>query len=427
MTTIPSLDSVTDIMDSDLLLVTQSDGTSYKLSGSEVNKRHKAVSASSTTITGAAPLKANNIIHIQFTADLTASDGATALAISYNGTPYTVKKAKDGALTDYLAFEVSTGVYKYLQAYTTLDLLYDGTYLIVVGNPIVLSGAGYTIFANGTLNKSDVGLNNVDNTADADKSVKNSTWATKIGTDQSHPGVGSATDPVYIDSDGEVQQCTAIVDPAVRTYGIYHSGAATIASNVASFSLTAPAGLVASAGTTIKVTFVQELEDASAINSVSLSFGGATGTIKAARGGSLVNLASHQFTGGHYNSNKPHKVWDEYTTLELMWTGTEWLVMGNPVVCSYTSSDRSYLVLTDGFFKEWGHLSQTPARTFQTDITVFITHKTYYTILVTPNSNGLVAYYWCNELNSSGKINVNFTGNQSGDKTSAVNWCFMGL
>ena len=40
-------------------------------------------------------------------------------------------------------------MYKYLQAYTTLELLYDGTQFVIIGNPVVLSGTDYSIFADG--------------------------------------------------------------------------------------------------------------------------------------------------------------------------------------------------------------------------------------------------------------------------------------
>lgn len=56
-----------------------------------------------------------------------------------------------------------------------------------------------------TLSKSDVGLGNVDNTADSSKSVKNSQYAQKIGTDSSHPQIGWSKQPVYVDSNGELQ------------------------------------------------------------------------------------------------------------------------------------------------------------------------------------------------------------------------------
>lgn len=71
-----------------------------------------------------------------------------------------------------------------------------------------------------SVTKSQVGLGNVDNTADADKSVNyagsagsagsatNATYATKIGTSSSHPSVGSSTNPVYVNSAGTLTSCS---------------------------------------------------------------------------------------------------------------------------------------------------------------------------------------------------------------------------
>ena len=69
-TTIPALSSVTDILDTDLVMVTHSNGESFKIAGSEINKRNQAVIASSTTVTGA-PLKTGNIVRVYFTEDPT--------------------------------------------------------------------------------------------------------------------------------------------------------------------------------------------------------------------------------------------------------------------------------------------------------------------------------------------------------------------
>lgn len=148
--TVPALDATTDIVDTDMLLVTHSDGTSEKISGSEINKRSKIIIASTTTVTGT-PLKTGNAVRIYFTADVTGSDTTTTLQINYNNTNYNVKVPRNGALENFVAFNLggSPAVYKYLQAYTTLELLFDGTNFVIDGNPLVLSGTDYSIFADG--------------------------------------------------------------------------------------------------------------------------------------------------------------------------------------------------------------------------------------------------------------------------------------
>ena len=149
-TTIPALSSVTDILDSDLVMVTHSNGESFKIAGSEINKRNQAVIASSTTLTGA-PLKTGNIVRVYFTADITGSNTSTGLTLNYNGVNKSVKVPKNGTLANFVASDLggSPTVYKYLQAHTTLELLYDGTQFIIIGNPVVLSSSDYTIYADG--------------------------------------------------------------------------------------------------------------------------------------------------------------------------------------------------------------------------------------------------------------------------------------
>ena len=160
MSTIPGLSSVDDILDSDLVMITHANGQSYKMAGSDINKRNQAVIASNTTLTGA-PLKTGNVVRAYFTADLVAANSSTALSLSYNSVSYPVKVPKDGALVNYTPFEVDTNTYKYLQAYTTLELLYDGTNFIVLNNPVVISGSGFNIHADGTGKVNEVAANNM--------------------------------------------------------------------------------------------------------------------------------------------------------------------------------------------------------------------------------------------------------------------------
>lgn len=148
--TIPSLDPVTDILDTDKIMVTQSSGQTYTIDGASFNKRNQAVIANSTTLTGA-PLKTGNIVRAYFTADITGVNTTTGLVLNYNGTNKNVKVPKDGALVNFTAQNMggSPTVYKYLQAYTTLELLYDGTNFVIIGNPVVISGSDFTYYADG--------------------------------------------------------------------------------------------------------------------------------------------------------------------------------------------------------------------------------------------------------------------------------------
>ena len=106
------------------------------------------LSTATKTLTGST-LEAGSSVRVMFTADITGTDTTTGLSLVYNGSPIAVKVNKNGSLSNFVAVETSTGVFKYLQAYTVLDLLYDGTQFIINGNPIVLSSTDYTIYANG--------------------------------------------------------------------------------------------------------------------------------------------------------------------------------------------------------------------------------------------------------------------------------------
>lgn len=161
-TTIPALSSVTDILDSDLVMITHSNGESFKIAGSEINKRNQAVIASGTTITGA-PLKTGNIVRVYFTADITGSNTSTGLTLNYNGVNKSVKVPKNGTLANFVASDLggSPTVYKYLQAHTTLELLYDGTQFIIIENPVVISGSNFRIHADGSGLVDTVASNNM--------------------------------------------------------------------------------------------------------------------------------------------------------------------------------------------------------------------------------------------------------------------------
>ena len=102
----------------------------------------------SPSISGKA-LTSGMTIKVMFTADVSGVDTTTALAITYNSNSYNVKVAKNGSLIDFVATEVATSTYKYLQAYTVLEFYYDGTNFIILENPVVLSTDDYKIYADG--------------------------------------------------------------------------------------------------------------------------------------------------------------------------------------------------------------------------------------------------------------------------------------
>jgi hypothetical protein len=104
--------------------------------------------ASSTTIKGA-QLYNGCSIKVLFTSAITGSDTTTPMSINYNDVSIPVKTGKNGVLSNFVANNID-GSYIYCQAYTTLELLFDGTQFIIMGNPVVISSADYTIYTDGS-------------------------------------------------------------------------------------------------------------------------------------------------------------------------------------------------------------------------------------------------------------------------------------
>lgn len=107
------------------------------------------IMASGATFSGVA-ISAGSVVRVLFTADLTGSDTTTGLQLTYNSTAYVVKVGKDGALEALTAHLIEES-YIYLQAYTTLELAFDGSQFVVMGNPVVISNADFSIMADGSI------------------------------------------------------------------------------------------------------------------------------------------------------------------------------------------------------------------------------------------------------------------------------------
>lgn len=153
------------------------------------------IPASNTTITNAPPLQNNATYRFFFTEQITGSDDTSAMSISYNGTSYSVKATSNGSLKDFTAYPIATEqtrnlakggkteeekgetkveikgetksgtratvtTYVYCQAYTTLEMMFDGTQFIIMGNPVVISNSDYTVYTDGSITYTDKGIIN---------------------------------------------------------------------------------------------------------------------------------------------------------------------------------------------------------------------------------------------------------------------------
>lgn len=162
---VPQLTAVTAIQNTDVIMITDSSGNNKKLTGANLkadivkdkieNSNQAGVSSNAVSaiitngviFTGPQLGNGGNI-KVMFTADISGVDESTGLVINYNSSNISVKVNKNGALVDFTAVEISTSTFKYLQAYTTLELIYDGTYFVIIGNPVILSGDEYVIHAD---------------------------------------------------------------------------------------------------------------------------------------------------------------------------------------------------------------------------------------------------------------------------------------
>ncbi|MCR5219190.1 hypothetical protein [Treponema sp.] len=101
--------------------------------------------------------------------------------------------------------------------------------------------------------------------------------------------------------------------------------------------------------------------------------------------------------------------WQPYTTLELIYTGSYWLIMGNPVLISYNSEAISYAVYADGKIEQW--IRQSCSWTSGATITYPITYSYVPAVLgsdsdtSTSSYSGTVKIY--NKTTSSFKISDN--------------------
>lgn len=119
-----------------------------------INDLTLVVTSDDRVLTGT-PLVQERTLKIFFTTAQTSGDDTTCMTITYNGTVYPVKACKDGSLVDFVAHSNGSDLL-YLQAYTTLELAFDGSQFVVMGNPVVISNDDFSIMADGSITYKNV-------------------------------------------------------------------------------------------------------------------------------------------------------------------------------------------------------------------------------------------------------------------------------
>jgi hypothetical protein len=64
-------------------------------------------------------------------------------------TSYPIKSYQNGVLDNLQIHEITQTDYRVIDPNTCIELYFDGTQFVVVGNPLVLSSSDYSIYANG--------------------------------------------------------------------------------------------------------------------------------------------------------------------------------------------------------------------------------------------------------------------------------------
>lgn len=109
-------------------------------------------------------------------------------------------------------------------------------------------------------------------------------------------------------------------------------------------------GFALYAGVTVKVMFT----NGNSADNPTLSVNGTRAKpIKVVKAGAKVVPVTHT---GYWRGSTTTSVemWQPYTILEFMYDGTDWVIVGNPTVESYSSDTASYEVKADGLIEQWG-------------------------------------------------------------------------
>ena len=109
-------------------------------------------------------------------------------------------------------------------------------------------------------------------------------------------------------------------------------------------------GFVLYTGVTVKVMFI----NGNSNNAPTLNVN-STGAknIKVVKAGAKITPPVHtgKWRGA---SSATTEAWQPLTTLELMYDGTDWVIIGNPVVEDYYSENQGYTVYANGLMIQWG-------------------------------------------------------------------------
>ena len=137
-------------------------------------------------------------------------------------------------------------------------------------------------------------------------------------------------------------------------------------------------GFTLYSGVTVKVMFTNG--NSASAPTLNVNNTGAK-AIKVVRAGEKIVPVNHT---GYWRgaSTTSSEMWQPYTILEMMYDGTDWVIVGNPTVESYYSSTSSYEVKADGLIEQWGEVS---ISSYTATITFPVKMPTRLHLILTPN------------------------------------------
>ena len=254
--------------------------------------------------------------------------------------------------------------------YNGTQYVIDNTIDIKVNNTTTING--HALNGNVTVSASDVGLGNVVNTGDSATPTNGGTTkfttggaytelAKKVNTSRTINGHALTSDVSITKSDvglGSITNAPMDTTSSTTSTNYLQNKVITAISNGAvcdTASGTAEKtininGFTLFTGATIRVLF----SNTCTVSNPTLNVNG-TGakSIVSSINGTFSLIKSHTGYWGE-SATSSSRIWDANTTLELMYDGTYWVIMGNPIVNSYYGNDKGYIIYANGFMKQWG-------------------------------------------------------------------------
>ena len=161
-------------------------------------------------------------------------------------------------------------------------------------------------------------------------------------------------------------------------------------------------GFALYAGVTVKVMFVNGNSAANPMLNVNN-----TGAkyIKVIKAGAKITPVNHT---GYWRgaSGTSTEMWQPYTILELMYDGTDWVIVGNPTVENYFSDTAIYTVKADGLIEQWGRGTVDEEHRASVSFPVYFSNLNYYANWISNyiNYSGNYAHQYSGKAFSGFKI-----------------------